>query len=248
MKKKFLFSLFVFIAIFSLVGCGNNTNNGNDNKDNGTNTSTNTKTDSKTSSNPTNLKLVKDTNEGPIITGPQKYNVGDTVVKHRDNVNVREIIVLNSEGKYVTSTNVNSTVKDASYSYYEIYPTSNIEYSGSIKENGKEYKYTIVIYNMNISNAYNFFNKYDIFNTIKTDTGMTGSKLFDLTLKDIYNKNINDALLEAIKKQNKTLSDVATTKTTGVPDQIDTLVSDKLYSLTKPETFVTASLKIIFDK
>lgn len=244
MKKKILTFLIVFVLLVSLTGCGSDNNN----NDNDTSEKNNTQTKTEKSSNPANLMLSKDTNQGPIITGPQKYAEGETLTSHRTDASIREIIVLNSEGKYITSTNVNAVVRDAKNSYYEIYQPTDMEYKGSIKDNGKEYSYTLVIYNMGISNTYDFFNKYDIFNRIKTEAGMTSSELFDLTLKDIYNDKINDAIVEAVTQQNKTLAEVAETKTTGTPDQIDTIVSDKMYGYTKNETFVTASFKIIFDK
>ena len=239
MKKKLVLGLLVFVALFTITGCGSKVEKSNNSKDESTN---NQQLD-----NSANLSLTKDDNSGYYLSGPTKYETGEKLKRHRDDMEQAGFYIFDSEGKFLYNSSEEQPVRDSSYTIYEEYAIKDLEYKGTIKEDDKEYNYTLTIYNLKITDA-RFFSKFDILNKVKDEKGMQATEVFDMALKNIYNEKLNQVIKEVAKERNQTLEYMATVKVRGTMDQTDTLLSDKMDALTRNEVFVATSMKIKFDK
>ncbi len=192
--------------------------------------------------NPANLQFVRDESVRPHISGPQKYTVGEYVERDRTEYTVERIVGVR-DGKVLTNYNVSNRCKilNDTETYYEILPGGgSLYFTGSFDYHGTQHQYELKLY-PHISDVVQFQKKTGIFDTV-TEDGLWIHDLFDMTIRDCVDENLNIFLVQYMDEEGLTPEYlIENPKQIG---KIMTKISDAMYFKTADVASVVCSYDI----
>ncbi|MBR3032323.1 MAG: hypothetical protein IKH92_04820 [Clostridiales bacterium] len=207
-----------------------------------TSTAEETETEETMPANPANLQFVRDESVRPHISGPQKYTVGEYVERDRTEYTVERIVGVR-DGKVLTNYNVSNRCKilNDTETYYEILPGGGyLIFNGSFDYHGTQYQYELKLY-PHISDVVQFQKKTGIFDKV-TEDGLWIKDLYDMTICDCVEENINGFLVQYLDEEGLTPEYLI--EHPKMITKVQTKVSDAMYFKTDKLASVVCSYDI----
>ncbi|MBO4926767.1 MAG: hypothetical protein J5379_00740 [Clostridiales bacterium] len=192
--------------------------------------------------NPANLQFFRDESVRPHISGPATYAVGDYIDLERPDYDVERIIGIR-DGEVMTNYDVSNRCKILydNQTYYEVAPAGGyLFFNGSFDFHGTQFQYELKLY-PHISDPVFFQRKTGIFDKV-TEDGLWIHDLFEMTIHDCVDENLNVFLVQYLDEAGLTPEDLIEN-----PKQIAkvmTKVSDAMYFKTADLACVVCSYDI----
>ena len=192
--------------------------------------------------NPANLQFIRDESVRPYISAPKTYAVGDYIDRERDDYTVERIVGIR-DGEVMTNYDVSNRCKILydNQTYYEIAPAGgSLFFTGTFDYHGTQHQYELKLY-PHISDEVQFQRKTGIFDKV-TEDGLWIKDLFDMTIRDCVDENLNIFLVQYMDEEGLTPEYlIENPKQIG---KIMTKISDAMYFKTGDLAFVVCSYDI----
>lgn len=192
--------------------------------------------------NPANLEFIRDESVRPYISAPKTYAVGDYIDREREDYTVERIVGIR-DGEVITNYNVTNRCEILSdtQTYYEVAPAGgSLYFNGSFDFHGTQHQYELKLY-PHISDEVQFQRKTGIFDQV-TEDGLWIHDLFDMTVRDCVDENLNIFLVQYMDEEGLTPEYLI--ENPNEIGRIMTKISDAMYFKTADEAFVVCSYYI----
>lgn len=203
---------------------------------------TETKVEETLPANPANLQFIRDESVRPYISAPKTYAVGDYIDLERPDYDVERIVGIR-DGEVMTNYDVSNRCKILydNQTYYEIAPAGgSLFFTGTFDYHGTQHQYELKLY-PHISDEVQFQRKTGIFDKV-TEDGLWIHDLFDMTVRDCVDENLNIFLVQYMDEEGLTPEYlIENPKQIG---KIMTKISDAMYFKTGDLAFVVCSYDI----